>query len=314
MVISRTLRFAPDSLILASFASALCCVASATLHAQATAVVPGYATKVDGNRGILSLFQEKTGRRLQVIIGAEHLTALRGKRIYEIAFRKDLRDPRFYDYQRDVTRTTMRVLASFSDANPAAPSLTFAQNHSSPVKVFDGPVVAPRVSTKDTRSVASFAPSEAPTIRFDQALPHVPGKSLTLTFVCSGGNEGYMWVWPVDAEINELPGTVTKIGASCWSAQERDSAQIIEGSLRPGMHIKTDSTTPPNPIAAFVVLGTSDKFAFGSLPLPLRIAEPNCDLFVSPDLLIPGLFHRGGTDRDDGKSGAILATPYLPSL
>lgn len=50
------------------------------------------------------------------------------------------------------------------------------------------------------------------------------------------------------------------------------------------------------------------------LPLPIRIAEPACDLFISPDGLIPADFYRGASNRDDGWAATAVATPALASL
>lgn len=102
---------------------------------QRSCVVPHYAKFVDGNRYISSFFRERHGRRVQLVIGERHLRDLTGKRIFELAFRKDLRNTEVYDLLKGAVQVRMRVLASFSDANPRSPSLVFAKNHDAAVEV-----------------------------------------------------------------------------------------------------------------------------------------------------------------------------------
>ncbi|MCB9920515.1 MAG: hypothetical protein H6832_19085 [Planctomycetes bacterium] len=277
--------------------------------------MPQVAASVDGNRWIATHFREAYGRRVQLVIAPSHLSQLTGKRIHELAFRKDVKYLRPYRKVRGGEQTRVRIVASWSDADPAKPSLTYSNNHGpSPVVVFDGLVTLPKVSDTDTRPVATFDPREAPTIPFQTLLPHVAGKSLVLDFTTYGGNAGYKWDWPVDAQTNYLPGTTTKIGATCWPSKWSDNVNIVKGSLRPGMHIKTDCAAPPNPAGAFLIFGLSDKFAFGSIPLPLRLAQPNCDLYVSPDVISATLFYQGPDGVHGGWTGAVVPTPYQSSL
>ncbi|HMQ21514.1 MAG TPA: hypothetical protein PKE00_03440 [Planctomycetota bacterium] len=291
-------------------------VAAADCRSQSTAVVvPASASAVDGNRWMNSHFRERDARRIQLIIGAQHVASLSGKRLSELAFRKDTKYVNNYKRLRGGEQTSMRILASWSDADPAKPALRFASNHGSTVvEVFRGVVALPKVSPIEDRSVASFDPREAPTIPFSTALPHVASKSLVLEFLIDGGAKGYSWNWPVDAVTSFQPGKVTPFGKTCWDAQRQEAITIVRGSLRPGMHIKTECVTPPNPLLSFQVFGLSNKLAYGALPLPLRIAEPACDLLVSPDVMVTTKFFAGPDGRHDGWTGAEVATPTLTSL
>lgn len=284
--------------------------------AQAQAVVvPQSAASVDGNRWMNSHFREQDPRRIQILIAARHLVGLQGKRLSQLAFRKDVKTAERYSVLRGGESTAMRVLASFSDADPAKPALSFAANHGpTVVEVFRGAVTMPRVSVEEDRAVATFDPSEAPTLSFNQALPHENAKTLVLEFLISGGKDGHAWSWPVDAVTAFQPGTVEPYGSTCWPAQAQDAIRVVRGSLRPGMHLKTESVAPPESVVAFHVFGVSDKLAYGSVPLPLRIGAPNCDLLVSPDVMVPTIFFRGPDGRHDGWSATEVALPSNPGL
>ena len=277
-------------------------------------VVPRVAEAVDGNRWMTTHFREAQPRRIQIVIGAEHLVGLAGKRIHKLAFRKDVKHLRPYARIRGGESTRIRIVASWSDADPRFPSLTYSNNHASPQILFDGSVILPKVSGNETRKVASFDPSEAPTIALQTHIAHVPGKSLVLDFTTYGGNEGYTWDWPVDAHTKFEPGVAKTIGSSCFTSKWSNNINIVKGSMRPGMHLKTDCLAPPNPVAAFMVFGLSDRLAFGVLPLPLRIAEPGCDLFVSPDVMAPAIFYQGPNGVAGGWAASEVALPYMQSL
>ncbi|HMQ21415.1 MAG TPA: hypothetical protein PKE00_02940, partial [Planctomycetota bacterium] len=161
--------------------------------AQAQAVVvPQSAAGVDGNRWMNSHFREQDPRRIQILIAARHLVGLQGKRLSQLAFRKDVKTAERYSVLRGGESTAMRVLASFSDADPAKPAASFAANHGPTlVEVFRGAVTLPRVGVEEDRAVATFDPSEAPTLSFNQALPHENAKTLVLEFLISGGKDGH---------------------------------------------------------------------------------------------------------------------------
>lgn len=291
------------------------CLCASLSSQSAHVVVPAAAAHVDGNRWMASHFREGQPRRVQVILAAQHVAGLAGKRIHELAFRKDVSYLGPYRSVRGGESTRIRLVASWSDADPAKPSLTYANNlGGSSTVVYDGPVVLPKVSLDEDRVVATFDPNEAPTIAWQTLFQHVPNKSLVLDFTTYGGNAGYKWTWPVDAQTNFQPGQTNKIGTTCWQTRWSENINIVRGSLRPGMHIKTDCAAPPNPAGAFLIFGWSDKFAFGSIPLPLRLAEPNCDLLVSPDVMSSTVFYQGPDGVHGGWTGAQVATPYMSGL
>lgn len=286
------------------------------LSGQATSiVVPASASKVDGNRWMNSHFRERYPRRIQVLLGAKHFEGIVGKRITELALRKDVKLLTHYKNLRGAEATRMRVVASFSSADPARPSLYFAENHATQAtEVYVGDVILPKVASKDSRVVATFDASEAPRLRFQTPLLVEAGKTLVIDFFASGGKANYEWSWPVDAVTVFHPGSIEPLGRPSWPTTWGDTVKVVRGSLRPGMHIKVDSAAPPSPFAGFVVYGFSDKLALGTLPLPLLLAAPKSFLYVSPDVIGTAVFYQGQDAGDEGWAGATVATPQDQAL
>lgn len=294
-----------------------CAVLVATdsrVAAQRVAVVPPSAAKLDGNRWLGTPFREPGSRRLQVLIASRHLVGLAERRIHEVAFRKDLQLLQSYGDLRGDERVRVRLSASWSDADPATPSPSFAQNVGTAVELFDGVVVLPRVPVHDARLVASWQPREAPTIRFTRPLAHEPGKTLVLDFASDGGRTGRSWTWPVDAVERRADAQTRNIGDACWKSPSAPVVTVARGTLRPGMQIAVEAVTPPNPVGSFLLFGSSDRTAFGSIRLPMPIVGTGCQLLVSPDAVVPSLFFRGVDVTDEGISKTEIATPYLRSL
>lgn len=275
-------------------------------------VLPASEANRDANRWMDSHFRSHGPRRIQILIDESQLRAFAGKQIHELAFRKDVKKVLDYATLRGGETLPMRITASWSDANFARPSMTFAQNRGLRVsKVFDGDLALPKVSGQpDARIVASFAASEAPTIRFAPAIRHESGKTLVLEFESRLSTSSYAWSWPIDSLSAVQRGTMRVIGSACWDAKTRPAtARVVTGHLRPGMHVRFNSDAPPEPVAAFMLFGLSDKTAFGSVPLPIRLAGTACDLFVSPDFIVPTTFFAGGSKANEGWTATVLPTP-----
>ena len=287
-----------------------------TAQTRVHAIVPASVANSDANARMLTHFAEKRARRVQILIGAEHLKGLKGKSIYKLAFRKDIENSESYDWLRGGEKTNMRVLASWSDAKPRAPGMDFRGNFGPQVtEVFRGDVLLPKVSTHDGRKSASFNSREAPTLIFKTPILHVPGKTLVLDFITfAGKGSGHYWVWPLDAESRVQRGTSRTIGKACWPSKHKAVANVMLASLRPGMHIKTQSMTPPSPLVAFLLFGFSDKTALGALPLPFKIAEPSCMLSVSPDVIVRSNFFYGFNAQSEGSTDQTIPTPQIPGL
>ncbi|HMQ23255.1 MAG TPA: hypothetical protein PKE00_12245, partial [Planctomycetota bacterium] len=60
--------------------------------------------------------------------------------------------------------------------------------------------------------------------------------------------------------------------------------------------------------------GWSDRFAFGTVPLPLTLWAPNCQLTISPDVLVPAVHFRRVSVEDEGQTSQVVPTPQLTSL
>lgn len=286
-------------------------------HAQsASIVVPASAAAADARARTTTFFAEGRERRIQLLIGAEHLRGLAGKRLTQLAFRKDIKYSAVFDVLRGSVATTLTIRASFSAVDPANPSLVFAENHGTLRRtVFRGVVTLPKVAAVDTRLVSTFRAVEAPVVTFQAPLVHEPNKTLVLDFVTSKGQlAGYEWVWPIDAVSLPKRGSTRFIETACWPSRSKPAAHVKLATLRPGMHIKVESVAPPSPVAAFLLVGHSDKLAFGSLPLPITIASPDCKLAVSPDLLFPTTFFSGATPAVEGATGTVVGTPQLRAL
>lgn len=306
---------APTLAILPWMWIAAACIGDAAA-AQVQVVVPPVATATDGNRFMNSHFRSNSTRRIQVLVDESLLRGLAGKQLRQLAFRKDVRFLNEYGKLSGSETASMRIYASWSTAPVEEPSIDFAQNRgTSRQLVFDGAVTLPKVADSESRSVTTFAPSEAPTIPLLPGFWHQPNRTLVLEFETRSNNATYRWSWPVDAATQFEPGTTTPIGKPCWDAPTKpDAMRIVKGSLRPGMHIRITSDAPPNPSAAFLMIGLSDKTAFGVVPLPLRIAEPQCDVVVSPDILMPSTFFAGAGTSDSGWTASVFATPAVSHL
>ncbi|MCA8970941.1 MAG: hypothetical protein KDC95_14190 [Planctomycetes bacterium] len=290
-------------------------IESAALVAQSSTVIPPSCATRDGNRHMTVYFAENRVRRVQVLIDARHLSGLSGSRLVRMSFRKDIKGADMYGRIRGNETTPMVVNASFTDAKADMPSAIFRDNHGSKVvEIFRGGLALPRVSPTDGRAVATFASTEAPTFVFKQPLDIVAGKTLCLDFESFPASAGHEWEWPIDAETHRVAGTSRVIGSACWNSKSTPVTTVMESSLRPGMHLKSTSRTPPNTAAAFLMYGLSDQFAFGTVPLPLTIAAPACQLVVSPDVFVPAIFFHRLRASDEGHTSQIVPTPQIAAM
>ena len=290
--------------------------ASALAAQDVSVVVPSSAASADGNRWMNSHFRANSTRRIQILIDARHVAGLAGKQLRELAFRKDLLFLSEYGRLRGGEGAAMRVYASFSDASVAQPSVDFAKNRGAQHRlVFDGVVSLPKVAADEDRRVTSFDAAEAPTLALLPGFWHEAQRTLVLEFETRVNAANARWTWPVDAVTQFEPGSTAVIGKPCWDTPAKpDATRVVKGSLRPGMHMRVTSDAPPSPVAAFLMIGLSDKFAFGTLPLPLRVAEPGCDVVVSPDLFLTSTFFSGASTTDSGWTANVFGLPSAQNL
>lgn len=279
-------------------------VLAVPIPALAQAVVPARFQTVDGPS--LGWFPgAPRALRQQIILGAPHLRALRGKTLVGLWVRRDTSLPEAF---RGGAIDASIDLSSSPRLDPNAPSPRFDANHGPDrTRVMKARVVVPNSPAVQT--------------------PHDPWSvtntvriAFTTTFRYGGGALVLDWVgvpvqgreirnWPLDYELERTAGAVTEFGTSCTrvrfvgphTASAWPRSLVIGGTAifpvvgRPGSD-------------GFFLVGTR-LYPRGGLPLA-PLGAPGCTLHVDPQATLPVLF---GPPLEPGMPSHAVARVQLPA-
>ena len=236
--------------------------------------------------------------RQQTLIEASHLTALVGRTITAIEFRRTSANE---TYQGGAAH--LDVSLSLAPHDPLDCSRTFDDNVGpAPVQVFSGTVTIPTSPGVATQAVNW---SSQNTIRVPFTVPfQYSGGPLCIDIVGNpiAGQEANWWM--ADAEFEDLSGAVLEIGTGCglYGGPSGRWADVAERSLVAGGHAHMFAYGTPYGLA---IAAIGDKSPVG---MPLSAlgfnSNPGCALFLSNIYLLeamlfvpdpnPALGPRGG--------------------
>ncbi|MFM1871216.1 MAG: hypothetical protein RL398_638 [Planctomycetota bacterium] len=217
--------------------------------------------------------------RQQTLIGASHLTSMVGRDLTAIEIRRASFDQ---DFQAASMHWT--VTLSISSRTPLTCDDAFAANVGpAPVVVFDGTVQAP-FSPADATNAVPWSPQNVIRAQFQQPYRY-DGGTLCLDIVGTpiAGQTSDWWVG--DAVWEDIPGTVTEIGAGCgaYGGAAHRWAYADPYSLMPGARARFSAYGTPNSfaIAAFGAAAAN--------PMPLSafgLNAPGCNVYINPALVL----------------------------
>lgn len=218
--------------------------------------------------------------RQQTLVGASHLTAVVGKAIHAIEFRRTAANEVYAG-----GTATMSVNLSTSALPALEVSSTFANNIGTPpVQVFNGTVTFP-TSPPATGPTVAWTTNNIVRIQFTSPFIYNGGRLCIDITGTPIANQTADW-WMADAEFEDIPGTVTDLGGGC--GPHAHSGFVAEYSLVVGGYAKMTAYGSPYGLA-IAAIGQPGN------PLPLSIlgfAPPgNCNLMLGTlDILEPMLF------------------------
>ena len=253
---------------------------TATLHAQAQQIVVPATRATTDATSHLWLPGAANDVRQQTLIGESHLTAMIGKTIHAIEFRRTAADEIYTG-----GLANMVIALSTSTQSTLEASSTFASNiGSAPQQVFTGTVTFP-TSPPGTGATVAWSPDNIVRIQFTTPFSYTGGRlclDVTGTPI-AGQSPGW---WMADAEFEDIPGTVTNLGGGC--GPHANSSFVAEYSLMVGGYAKMFAYGSPDGLA-IAAIGQPGS------PVPLSIlgfATPgNCNLMLGTlDILVPTIF------------------------
>ena len=235
--------------------------------------------------------------RQQTLIEASHLTALVGRTITAIEFRRTSANETYLG-----GATNLDVSVSVAPHGPLESSRTFDDNVGpTPVQVFNGTVTIPTSPGVATTTVNW---SSQNTIRVPFTVPfQYSGGPLCIDIVGSpvAGQEANWWM--ADAEFEDLPGTVLEVGAGCgiYGGAAGRWANVAERSLVAGGHAHMFAYGTPYGLA---VAAIGDKSPVGTPLSALGFnANPGCTLFLSNIYLLEAMLFVPDADPALGPRG-----------
>ena len=258
----------------------LLAVALATsLHAQTqNIVVPSTHTTNDAVS--INQIAGTDDIRQQTLIGANHLTAMVGKSITAIEFRRSAADEIYAG-----GTVNMIVTLSTSTSSTLAASSTFADNvGTASTQTFHGAVTFP-TSPPALGPTVTWSPNNVVRIQFTTPFAYAGGRlTIDITGAPIAGQEPGWWM--ADAEFEDIPATVTDLGGGCGTFA--NMSFVSKYPLVVGGHAYMSAYGTPYGLA-IAAIGQPGN----AIPLhALGFATPgSCDLMLSTlDILEPMLF------------------------
>tara|TARA_R110002072_G_scaffold121342_2_gene255050 strand:- start:19505 stop:20620 length:1116 start_codon:yes stop_codon:yes gene_type:complete len=290
--------------------SILAATLATQLAAQTYTVAPSQYLNTDATHqtGIPGVVD----RRVQILIGPSHLTAMVGRYIHAVELRRNATNDAFAGGQVDVS-----VTLSIAPHGPLDCKAAFDDNVGpNPVTAHDGTVSVP-TSPATAGPNITWDPSNV--VRIDLSTP----PQAATPFLYTGGTlcidiEGHPvtgqevdW-WTSDAAYQHHPGTINDLGNGCgglggggsnWSSVEKHSLVV-------GGHAQMTAFGTPMGLA---IAAIGPKAV--PLPLPPVFGPPACTLQVFPlIILVPTLFipdPNPAFNTNGGKADALIKIPNI---
>ncbi|HEB53116.1 MAG TPA: hypothetical protein ENI87_07680 [bacterium] len=252
--------------------------------------------------------------RQQTLIDASRLAPMLGRDITAIEFRRTAANEVYQGGSANMT-----VTLSIAPHTPLACSSSFAANiGTNPVQVFNGTVTFPSSPAIAAGPGAAVSWSTQNVVRVPFATPFsYTGGTLCVDIVglAIPGQEANWWM--ADAEFEDLPGTVTDVGAGCgaYGGVQSRWAHAARRSLVPGGYAHMFAYGTPYGLA---IAAIGDRSPVGMPMSAVGFQSPaGCNLFLSnvyylePHVFVPdpepALVDRGG------RADVEIKIPALPA-
>lgn len=215
--------------------------------------------------------------RLQILLPERDLTALRGRWIDALTFRRDGR----IQHALAGGAVDLTVTLSTTSADPQRTSTVFAHNHgAAPTIVFDGRITVPAAPA--VSGVVSFDdPQQTIVVPFTSSFAYGSG-SLVIDLTGTRASAPAS-LWPVDFAVDLQNASATARGAGCgpWAQPSSQTASVGRDGLVPGSTTRFVTWSSPGS-AALLMIGVQptdlDLGAFGAA---------GCRLLVNPLVAMP---------------------------
>ncbi len=282
----------------APFSLGLAALAIQAAAAQSTLILPASATRAEGS-SVDAQLASGIESRTQILISRSVLGPSAKKLLYGISIRRDT------GMNTDLGKRgwkggwiDLEIRASWTPADPKAPSRDFAKNHGKRVfSVYRGLVAVP-TSTWSGSGPAPFRSPHALRVPFKIPLPAASSGALCLELVnrrpapSTGKLPPENWI--ADLWVQDLGARALSFGKDCFFAGKKSpvgflatNAQVETSTLAPGASFEAEATGPKG-LPALALLGLSNK-SFAGIPLPFDLGllgAPGCKLYVSIDLAV----------------------------
>lgn len=308
------------SSILVAAAIAAVVPAQSPLHV----VVPASAATADAN-SFEWLAGASSPLRQQNLIAASHLTALVGRTLTALEFRRTAANEAY-----DGASMTLHVNLSHAPHGPLEARSDYASNvGANPTTVFQGTVALPTSPAVSAGPGAPVAWTTDNVLRIPFATPfHYAGGPLCVDVVGTPvAGQSTSW-WMADAVFEPIAGSVSDLGGGCgaYGGPQKRWSHVSARSLLPGAYAQFEAYGPPGSLGMCVFGHRSPQ------PIPLALlgfpSPANCELMLGVlDMLVlapfvpdanPGLLHRGGlasvelrVPNSPAVFGATLSTQWF---
>lgn len=225
-------------------------------------------------------------RRQQVLVDANLVRGLAGRRLTGVWFRRDSKTrgalPR--------GEADLVVVVSDGALSPAGATESFAANHGrNAVEVFRGRVSLPASPALPPGRTAGWGPAETVRITFTKPFVFSGGAlCLDLRGAPVAGREADFW--PIDFDYDTSSGRVAVVGASCYGPGARAATSSVAhaGTLRVGGTARLGALGRPR-TTSLLLLGTR-RIGQGGLDLT-PFGAPGCRILVDADLVLDTFVH-----------------------
>ena len=275
---------------------------AAALPAQAPQhlVVPAAAASSDAN-SFEWLAGASAPLRQQNLVAASHLTAMVGRTLTAVEFRRTAADEAYGG-----ASMTLQVTLSTPPHGPLEARKDYAANvGSNATLVFQGTVALPASPAVPGGPGAAVAWAANNVLRIPFTTPFVyQGGPLCIDVVGAPVTGQATAGWMADAVFEPIAGSVADLGGGCgaYGGPQRRWSHVSARSLLPGAYAQFEAYGPPGSLGLCALGPRAPQ------PIPLALlgfpAAASCELMLgSIDMLLaapfvpdadPGLLHRGG--------------------
>lgn len=278
-------------------------VLAACVAAQTQVTLPTTADSLDAN-WLGAGFE--TLQRQQVVLGPSVLTALAGRTIGEVRFRRDGSAATMHAGQARVTVT----MSASPTLDPARVTPVFALNHGpTPVVVFAATLSLPSAPPLPHRDAATWTPPDAVVLPLVAPFSYAGG-GLCAQFDIEplAGNVSSWWI--LDRHRSGVGGSVRTIGVGCGPTALRTTrTAMVDASLaRPGSTPRFLGIADAGALAVFAI---APQELVPGLDLGL-IGAPGCILHLLPTVTVGAAVIERLRGRPGG-ANVSLPIPHEPA-